>query len=271
MSANRPGAIQAVTLHPATYSGVEQDVGGIAPGRFADMVLFENLESFRVQATLIGGKLVAEEGRSLVQTAPVSIPHEMMHSLRLRPNIFKEQFRVHCQTGYARIRVIELLNQNITGERVMSLDARKGYIEADVEQDLLKIAMFDRHEQIGKIAMGFLKGFGTKIGAVGITTDLDENTLLIVGSHDADMAVCANVLIESGGGIAMVGNGQVLDKIEFPVGGIFSLNPWHEVGQQLRRIHRYLREQGSPFERPMYALCFLPFVTLLRCGSRRVG
>ncbi|MET0643278.1 MAG: adenine deaminase C-terminal domain-containing protein [Candidatus Binatia bacterium] len=263
-------AIQAVTLHPATYSGVEQEVGGIAPGRFADMVLLEDLESFRVQATLIGGKMVAEEGRSLVQTAPLSVPHEMMHSLRLRPNISEKQFRVHCQAGNAKIRVIELLNQNITAERVMSLDARKGYIEADVEQDLLKIAMFDRHEQIGKITMGFLKGFGAKIGAVGTTTDLDENTLLIVGSQDADMTLCANVLIESGGGMAVVRNGQVVDKIEFPVGGIFGLNPWRQVGQQLRRIHRYLREQGSPFERPMYALCFLPFVTLpsLRITAR---
>ena len=263
-------AIQAVTLHPATYSGVEQEVGGIAPGRFADMALLEDLESFRVQATLIGGKMVAEEGQSLVQTAPVSVPHEMMHSLRLHPNISEKQFRVQCPTENAKIRVIELLNQNITAERVMSLDARKGYVEADVEQDLLKVAMFDRHQQIGKIAMGFLKGFGAKIGAVGTTTDLDENTLLIVGSHDADMALCANALIESGGGMAVVNNGQVVEKMEFPVGGIFSLNPWRQVGQHLRRIHRCLREQGSPFERPLYALCFLPFVTLpsLRITAR---
>ncbi len=263
-------AIQAVTLHPAAYSGVEQEVGGVAPGRFADMALLENLESFRVQATLIGGKVVAEAGRSLVQTAPVSIPYGMMHSLRLRPDISENQFRVRCQTGNARIRVIELLNQNITAERVMSLNARKGYVEADVDQDLLKVAMFDRHQQIGKIAIGFLKGFGAKIGAVGTTADLDENTLLIVGSHDIDMALCANVLIESGGGMAIVSNGQVLEKIELPVGGIFSLNPWRQIGQQLRRIHRYLREQGSPFERPMYALCFLPFVTLpsLRITAR---
>jgi adenine deaminase len=260
-------AIQAVTLHPATYSGVEQEVGGIAPGRLA---LLENLESFRVQATLIGGQMVAQEGQSLVQTAPVSVPHEMMHSLRLHPNISEKQFRVHCPTENAKIRAIELLNQNITAERVVSLDARKGYIEADVEQDLLKVAMFDRHEQIGKIVMGFLKGFGAKIGAVGTTADLDENTLLIAGSHDADMALCANALIESGGGIAVVYHGQVVEKIEFPVGGIFSLNPWHKVGQDLRRIHRCLREHGSQFERPMYALCFLPFVTLpsLRITAR---
>jgi adenine deaminase len=70
--------------------------------------------------------------------------------------------------------------------------------------------------------------------------------------------------------MAVVRNGQVVDKIEFPVGGIFGLNPWRQVGQQLRRIHRYLREHGSPFERPMYALCFLPFVTLpsLRITAR---
>ena len=263
-------AIQAVTLHPATYSGVEQEVGGIAPGRFADMALLEDLESFRVQATLIGGKMVAEEGQSLVQTGPVSVTHEMMHSLRLHPNISEKQFRVQCPMENPKIRVIELINQNITAERVMSLDARKGYVEADVDQDLLKVAMFDRHQQIGKIAMGFLKGFGAKIGAVGTTTDLDENTLLIVGSQDADMALCANALIESGGGMAVVNNGQVVEKMEFPVGGVFSLNPWRQVGQQLRRIHRYLREQGSPFERPMYALCFLPFVTLpsLRITAR---
>ena len=263
-------AIQAVTLHPATYSGVEQEVGGIAPGRFADMALLENLESFRVQATLIGGQVVAQEGQSLVQAAPISVPQEMMHSLRLHPNISAEQFRIRCPEENAKIRVIELLNQNITAERVMSVDARKGYVEADVEQDLLKVAMFDRHDQIGKIAMGFLKGFGAKIGAVGTTTDLDENTLLIAGGNDADMALCANALIESGGGMAIVNNGQVVEKIEFPVGGIFSLNPWRRVGQDLGRIHRCLRERGSQFERPMYALCFLPFVTLpsLRITAR---
>ena len=263
-------AIQAVTLHPAMYSGVEQEVGGIAPGRFADMALLQDLESFRVQATMIGGQVVARDGQSLVQATPISVPQEMMHSLRLHPNISAEQFRIRCPKDNAKIRVIELLNQNITAERVMSVSAHKGYVEADVEQDLLKVAMFDRHDQIGKIAMGFLKGFGARIGAVGTTTDLDENTLLVAGGNDADMALCANALIESGGGMAIVNNGQVVEKIDFPAGGIFSLNPWRRVGQDLGRIHRCLRERGSQFERPMYALCFLPFVTLpsLRITAR---
>ena len=263
-------AIQAVTLHPATYSGVEQEVGGIAPGRFADMALLGDLESFQIQATLIGGKMVAREGRSLVQTAPISVPHSMMHSLGLNPNVAGEQFKVCSPASGCKIRVIELLNQNITAERVENVEAPKGYVEADAERDLLKLAMFDRHDQKGKIAMGFLRGFGAKIGAVGTTTDLDENTLLIAGSNDRDMASCANALIESGGGMAVIEHGQVIERIDFPVGGIFSLEPWRQVGQGLRRIHRYLHERGSPFARPVYALCFLPFVTLpsLRITAR---
>ncbi len=263
-------AIQAVTLHPAMYSGVEQEVGGIAPGRFADMALLQDLESFRVQATMIGGQVVARDGQSLIQGTPISVPQEMMHCLRLHPNISAEQFRIRCPKDNAKIRVIELLNQNITAERVMSVSARNGYVEADVEQDLLKVAMFDRHDQIGRIAMGFLKGFAASIGAVGTTTNLDENTLLVVGGNDADMALCANALIESGGGMAIVNNGQLVEKIDFPAGGIFSLNQWRGVGQDLGRIHRCLRERGSQFERPMYALCFLPFVTLpsLRITAR---
>ncbi len=263
-------AVQAVTLHPATYSGVEQDVGGIAPGRFADMALLENLEGFRVQATLIGGKVVAQEGRSLVQAAPISVPDDMIDSLRLHPNITGEQFTVRLPAKDSQVRVIELLSQNITAERVLRLQDRKGYVEADLEQDLLKVAMFDRHGQSGKIALGFLKGFGAKIGAVGTTTDLDENTLLIAGSNDEDMALCANTLIEIGGGMTVVNHGQVMERIDFPVGGIFNLDSWQQVGHDLRRIHRCLRERGSQFERPMYALFFLPFVTLpsLRITAR---
>ena len=263
-------AIQAVTLHPAVYSGVEQAVGGLAPGRFADMAILEDLDSFRVQMTLIGGQVVAQEGQSLVRPGPIAIPREMFHSLPFGANISPEQFRAPAPLQNSRIRVIELVNQNITAETILSLETRKGYVEADLQQELLKEAMFDRYDQIGKVAIGFLKGFGARIGAVGTTINLDENTLLIAGSSDSDMALCANALIESGGGMAVINHGQIVEKIDFPVGGIFNLSPWRKIGQDLRRIHRCLRGQGSQFERPMYALCFLSFVTLpsLRITAR---
>jgi adenine deaminase len=263
-------AIQTVTLNPAMYSGLEQEIGGIAPGRFADLVLLEDLESFRVRMTLIDGTIVAAEGRSLVEPKPISLPAQMTDSLQLSPDISPQQFNIPCASSSAKIRVIELVNQTITAETVMTVVASAGLIAANLSDDLLKVAVFDRHGSDKRVALGFVKGFGAKLGAVGTTTNLDENTLLVIGASDEDMAVCANVLIGSGGGMAIVNQGVILDKISFPWGGVFSTDPWEEVGQQLRRVQNCLREKGSTFERPMYALSFLTFVTLpsLRITAR---
>jgi adenine deaminase len=262
-------AVQAVTLSPATYSGLEQEIGGIAPGRLADFTLLEDLKEVRVHSTLIGGEVVAQQGKSLVRDRPISLPGHTIKSLRLSPNVSPKSFCISCSSP-RRIRVIELANQTITAERILRIDPQGGCLEADLDQDLLKVAVFDRHNESRKIALGFLKGFGAKVGAVGTTVNLDENTLLVTGSSDKDMALCTNILIGAGGGMAVVDHGEVLAKIDFPVGGIFSLEPWQEVAKGLSRIHRCLREKGSPFSKPIYALCFLTFVTLpaLRITAR---
>jgi adenine deaminase len=263
-------AIQSVTLNPATYSGLEQEIGGIAPGRFADLVLLDDLERCRVREVMIGGKVVARGGSSVVRSAAYDLPSEMFHALGLRPPISADAFRIPCARASAKIRVMELVNSTITSERIIEINSPDGAIAADRQQDLLKVAMFDRHHGSNKIAFGFLHGFGAKIGAVGLTTNLDENAPMIIGTDDGDMALCANVLIDAGGGMAIVEHGRVLDKIEFPLGGIFSLEPWRTVGSGLRRFQTRLKEMGSPFDKPIFALSFLPFVTLpaLRITAR---
>jgi adenine deaminase len=263
-------AIQAVTLNPAIYSGLEQEIGGIAPGRWADMALLDDLEQCHVHRTLIAGKKVGQDGASLVSGDPAPLPEEMLNCLGVPPPIRPAIFHIPCSNCSANIRVMELINQTITAEKVINVSADGGRIDANVNEDILKVAAFDRHHGSGRAAMGFLKGFGAKLGAIGVTTNLDENTLLIVGSNDEDMALCANMLIECGGGIAIVDRGELLEKIEFPFGGVFSLQPWREVGSRLRRIQSRLREHGSSFDKPLYALAFLTFVTLptLRITAR---
>ncbi len=263
-------AIQAVTLNPATYSGLEQEIGGIAPGRYADFALLEDLKEVQAHSTWVGGEMVAERGQSLVKTRPISLPDDAVRSLRLSPTVAPESFRIPCASSSTKFRVMELLSFNITAEMILESHPQKGYLEADLSQDLFKVAVFDRHRDQGSIALGFLKGFGAKVGAVGTTANLDENTLLIAGSNDEDMALCANLLIAAGGGMAVVDRGEVLEKIDLPVGGIFSLRPWQEMGEGLSRVHRCLKERGSPFLKPIYALCFLTFVTLpaLRITAR---
>lgn len=157
---------------------------------------------------------------------------------------------------------MELLNHTITRETIIQVSPVNGAVQSDPSCDLLKVAVFDRHTESGRITRGLLKGFGAKVGAVGTTVNLDEYALMVVGGNDEDMALCANVLIQEGGGLAVVDQGVVLERMSFPVGGIFSLEPWRKVGTGLKRIHRCLGARGSPFPKPIYPLFFLTFVTL---------
>ena len=240
-------ALQAVTLKPATYSGLESDVGGIAPGRFADIVLIDNLEQCRVREVLVAGKLVARDGELTVKPNPIELPHDMLHSLRVSTPITAETFKVISRVATPRIRIIEFVNQSITAERIAQVDAGSGIIAANANADLLKVAMFDSHHDSANVGFGFLKGFGARVGAVGLTTNLDENALMIVGSDDVDMARCANALLEAGGGIAVVEEGEILELLEFPFGGIFSLQPWRWVGRGLRRYSDLIKRKGLVF------------------------
>ena len=263
-------AIQAVTLNAATYSGLEQDIGGIAPGRFADILLIDDLERCHVREVLIAAKIVARGGVSEVTQQPIPVPPETMHSLKIGLEVGPSVFRIAAPSATPKVRVMELVNQTITAERVIEVAAPNGFVEANLSDDLLKVAMFDRHQRTKRVAFGFLKGFGAKVGAVGLTTNLDENTLMVIGSDDRDMSLCANALLDAGGGLAVVAGGQILENLDFPAGGIFSLRPRQEVGQGLKRIQHRLKEMGSPFDKPIFAISFLPFVTLpaLRITAR---
>ena len=254
-------AIRAATLHPAMYSGLEQDMGGVAPGRFADFALLEDLETVQVGAVFIGGELVAEDGESKVAAAPPPFPADMGIRTAFRGPVTAEDLRIRCETPRARVRVMDLANQTITRERVVEAAAPGGVLPADMERDLLKVAVFDRGEGF-RPAFGFVRGLGADVGAVGTTVNLDEYALLVAGSSDYDMARCANLLLESGGGVAVVDRGRVLEHLPFPMGGLFSPEPWRCVGEKLAAVQRTLRERGSAFPRPLYALCFLTFVTL---------
>jgi adenine deaminase len=262
-------AIQMVTLNPAVYSGLEQEIGGVAPGRMADMVLIDDFEQCRVEKVIVGGKIVAENDTSLIDRIPIAVPNDFLLTRIVNAEVSPSTFQIPLASVAAKIRVMELLNQTITRERIIEVRTRSGRVAANVDDDLLKLAMFDRRYQ-RPVAFGFLKGFGARVGAVALTVNLDENSLMVIGSSDEDMALCAAALVECGGGIAIAHRGRLIEKFELPAAGLFSMQPWREVGRRLSRIQQLLREYGSPFDKPTCPLIFLPFVTLpaLRITAR---
>jgi adenine deaminase len=263
-------ALQAVTLNPAIYSGLEHDIGGIAPGRFADIVLIDDLEQCRTREVFVAGKVVGRDGTSTLKPDALDLPRDMLHSLRVRTPITPETFAVTSRLAAPSIRIMELVNQTITAERIVAVQARNGIIAANTDEDILKVAVFDCHHNSANVAIGFLRGFGARVGAVGLTTNLDENALLIVGSDDGDMARCAVALLAAGGGMAIVDKGEVVELLAFPFAGLFSQQPWREIGHGLRGVQARLKKMGSSLDKPIFALAFLPFVTLpaLRITAR---
>ena len=255
-------AIQAVTLHPAMYSGLEQDIGGLAPGRFADFVLLDDLDTVRVDATFIGGELVAEDGESKVDAVPPPFPEDMGLKTAFRLPVSAEDMRIRCER-HARPRPGDGSHQpdHHPGAHRRGGVRRRGHPRGRGGRS---------PQGRGVRPPGGLQPRlrlragpqGVDIGAVGTTVNLDEYTLLVVGSSDYDMAHCANLLLESGGGVALVDKGRVLEEIPFPIGGLFSLEPWRDVGQKLAAVQQTLKQRGAEFPKPLYALCFLTFVTL---------
>jgi adenine deaminase len=134
-----------VTLNPATYSGLEQDIGGIAPGRCADFAMIDDLETCHVREVLVDGKLAAHRGVSEVRTDAMALPAEMMHSLRVGLTISAETFRIVAPGVAPKVRVMELVNQTITAETVVPFNSPSNIVEASLYDDILKVAMFDRH------------------------------------------------------------------------------------------------------------------------------
>ena len=116
-------AIQSVTLNSAVYSGLEQEIGGIAPGRRADLIFLESLEECAVKDVWIAAKHVAEGGQSLVHAAPITWPADMSHSLRLKPAATADSFKIAAPAPAPKIRVMSLINQNITTERLVEVNA----------------------------------------------------------------------------------------------------------------------------------------------------
>jgi adenine deaminase len=129
-------AIQSVTLNPATYSGLAQDIGGIAPGRFADIVLIDDLEQCHVREVRIAGKVVARTGVSEVRSEAIELPGNMTHSLQLGLSITPETFKISTSKSTVKIRLMELLNQTITAERIVEISAPSGIVVANVHNDI---------------------------------------------------------------------------------------------------------------------------------------
>lgn len=204
-------ALQMATINCAEYFGLARDLGSVTPGKCADIVLLDDLEGFVARKVFIDGELVAEDGRALFSVEPYAWPDFMTHTMNLGFTPTADTFRipVDLPDGTARVRAMAIdPGDTLTRSIVAEVPVTDGSLQADPENDVLKVAVFDRHHGAeGTRAFGFVTGFGIH-GALAQTVSHDAHNLLVMGDNDEDMALAAATLAECGGGEVAVADGR---------------------------------------------------------------
>lgn len=266
-------AIQAVTINCATCFRMDHELGSITPGKCADIVFLEDLQSMHVTRVLIDGDTVAEDGRLTIQLPSFPYPDWSTNTMHVGETITTETFRVAAdrESGLSTIRAIEIIPARVGDyERIVEMKVTDGELTSDVSQDVLKTFVFERHHGTGSHGVGFVHGFGIKRGAMAQTVAHDAHNLLVVGTNDADMALAANTLIACGGGMCAVCDGEVLGLVPLPVAGLMNDESAEEMAKKVEHLEHAWREIGCDIVSPFMTMALIPLACLpeLRLTNR---
>ena len=259
-------AMQMMTINTAEHFGVSREVGMIAPGRWADIVLAQNIEDFRADVVIAKGEVIAEDGKLKYEAAEFAYPAWARNSVHLRKTIRAEDLALKAGTVKSRVRanvigVIE--NQAPTRRLTLELPVENGEVRADIARDVAKLALIKRHDGSGGIRVGLVSGFGfTEMCAVASTVAHDCHHMLIVGTDDADMAIAANKLAEFGGGQIVVKDGRVIGQVELSIAGLMSAEPVDVVARKAETVLAGFRACGCRINNPNMQLSLLALVVI---------
>lgn len=257
---NKIDAISCASKTTFDYYNMGKDLGGIAPGKLADMLVFDDLEQ-KPRRVFVGGKLVASNGSIVTKIRKDVLPSWITKTVKLKP-LSEKNFTILSKNQTVTANVIEMDTEIITKLSTADLTVQNGNVLPSMDKDIWKVAAFDRTYGSGKGVVGFLKNFGANIGAFASTWSFHENDLIIIGSSEKEMAQAANHLIKSQGGMVIVKEDKVISFLPLQVGGIVSKNPFEDVLQRFAGINQTLRDAGCKFQRPHLMPLFLPFLAL---------
>ena len=259
-------AIQMVTINVAECYKVADLVGGIAPGRYADIVLLSSLSKVDPVLVIASGRVVAKDKKMIIELPTYKYPDHVKKTVRLRRPLTPGDFVVRSKrvvNGLTKVRVIQVFEGQVPNKQVTEvLEVRGGEILPSPERDVVRIAVVERHKYTGNIGLGFVKGFGLKRGAAASTVAHDSHNMVIVGVDKVDMAFAGNKLAEVGGGMIAVEGGRVLALVELPVAGLVSEEPVEAVAGKVEKLKEAWRQLGSDMESPFMTMSILSLTVL---------
>lgn len=245
-------AIQMATINPASYFGLH-NIGAIAPGRQADLVVFSDMKNLFAEQVYCKGLKVAQNG-AMTSDIPVPKTIPIPHSIKI--DLKALSFSIALAGN--QIRVIEIVPGQIITRQVIETPSISGNeAVSDQSRDILKIAVVERHSGTGNIGIGFVKGFGLKNGAIASSVSHDSHNVVVVGTTDEDMRTAIKAIVRMGGGQVVVSNQKIIAKLPLPIAGLMSAEPVHSIKNQIDRLIAGAAGIGAVIDNPFMTLSFL--------------
>lgn len=265
-------AIQMATINSAEAYRIDHMVGSICPGRIADILFVDDLRAFNIERVMTNGRLVAENQRlSCDLKAPERSP-VLKGALKCdltTPDTFT--CRVNMQNGTADVLAMDVKGPFVRKRRDVTLRVKDGVVLPDPEQDVALVSVLERFGRNGNKSLAFCSGWKLKKGAMASSAAPDDNNLVVMGADPGDMSIAANYLIEQGGGQVVVADGEILEFLPLPVGGIVSDCEPEEMAAREARIDAAARSLGSDLPNPMMYMFFLPITAIPDYAITDVG
>jgi len=259
-------AITMVTLNTARFFGFK-NLGAIAPGYKADILILSSLQPVAVKTVMKNGRIVFDRGKLTAQ-----IPHPSKSDYLSPMNIRAygpDSFTIHREEE--SIRVIGLIpDQLLTEARIIKAPVASGVVVPDIQQDIIKVAVVERHHGTGNIGLGMVQGFGLQRGALASSIAHDSHNIIAVGCTDSDLYFAVKTVEKMGGGLAAVKDGAVLSKLPLPIAGLMSDKPLKDVARGWEKMVAAAQNLGCYVKEPFMILSFLalPVIPDLKITDR---
>jgi adenine deaminase len=260
-------AYQMATINTATHFGVSREVGMIAPGRYADVLLVGDLPQVEADLVIARGVVLARDGKMLLDLPAYPYPEWATGSVHLSRLLSADDFRLLVEgptPAQVKVNVIGVIeNQAPTRHLRLDLPVENGQIAVDLERDLAKIALVERHKGTGGIQVGLVHGFGfDQPCAIGSTVAHDSHHMIVVGTDEGNMAIASNELADMGGGQIVIRDGEIIGRVELPIAGLMSDERAGIVAKKAASILDGFLACGCTLNNPNMQLSLLALVVI---------
>ena len=265
-------AIQMATINSAEAYRIDHLIGSISPVRIADILIIDKPETFNVKAVIVNGSLTARDHKLTSALKPPARTAVLAGSMKCRltpPADF--EYRVAIPKGKAKVLSMDVKGPFVRKRKDVTLAVENFIVKPDTAQDAALVSVLERFGKNGNRSLAFCSGWTLKKGAMASSAAPDANNLIVMGVNAADMSLAANHLISHGGGQVVVADGEVLEFLPLPVGGIVSDEDAALIAESEKRLTAAARELGCTLPEPLMYMFFLPITAIQDYAITDVG